>query len=341
MDLSTRYLGLELESPLVLGASPLASDVDAVRRCVDAGASLVVMHSLFEEQLTREELAHHRDTAHMGDAFAEAQSWLPEPVGFSLGPDEYLEQIRRLKTAVNVPVMGSLNGVTAQGWLRYAELIEQAGADALELNVYHLATSPEESADAVESRLLDVVSTVAASVDIPVAVKLAPFHTALAHFARRLTVAGARGLVLFNRFYHPDIDVEELDTRPQLELSRASELPLRLRWLAILFGRVEASLAVTGGVHGPLDALKAVMAGADAVQMVSAVLQGGPQHFARVRTGLRDWLVEHEYASLAQARGSMSLANCPDPRAYERANYVKVLQSWRNLGLTGVAFGHD
>lgn len=339
MDLGSRYLGLDLESPLTLGASPLATDLDAVQRCVEAGASLVVMPSLFEEQLTQEELAHHRDTAHLSDAFAEAQSWLPEPVGFELGPDEYLRQLERLKLSIDVPVMGSLNGVTARGWVHYAELIERAGADALELNVYHLATNPHESSDEVERRILDLVSMVVASVDIPVAVKLSPFHAGLAHFAERAAVAGARGLVLFNRFYHPDIDLEALDTRPHLELSRPSELPLRLRWLAILYGQVDASLAVTGGVHGPLDALKSVMAGADAVQMVSAILRSGPDQFRVVRQGLSDWLEEHEYESLEQARGSMSLINCPDPRAYERSNYVRVLQSWRELGLTGVAFG--
>jgi len=338
MDLKTTYLGLELDNPLVLGASPLAHDVDSVRRCVDAGASAVVMHSLFEEQLTQEELAYERETKQLGDAFAEAQSWLPTPPDFALGPNEYLEQIRKLKASVSVPVIGSLNGVTSRGWLRYAKLIQEAGADALELNVYQLAADPEESAEKAEARILEMVETVRSSVSIPLAIKLSPFHTSLAHYAKRLTDAGVAGLVIFNRFYHPDIDVEELETRPRLKLSDPSELLLRLRWLAILYGRSAASLAVTGGVHSSIDAIKSVMAGANAVQMVSAVLQNGPAHFKTVLDGMTSWLVEHDYESVAQMHGSMSLLRCPDPRAYERTNYIQVLQSWQSLGLTALSF---
>ena len=331
MDLSTTYLGLRLENPLVLGASPLGSDLDAVRRAVDAGASAVVMHSLFEEQLTLEEIAHDR-TEHHDDSFPEAQSWLPTPQGFALGPDAYLEQVRKLKGALGVPVIGSLNGVTPRGWLRYAKLIQEAGADALELNVYQLGADPNESAETVEGRVLEMVEAVAKATTIPLAVKLSPFHTALAHFAPRLCRAGAKGLVLFNRFYQPDIDVEELEIRHQLQLSTPAELLLRLRWLAILHGRAPADLAVSGGVHDALGAVKALMAGASAVQMVSAVLRRGPECFRGVRSELERWLVEHEYESVSQMVGSMSLDKCPDPRAYERANYVQILQSWHTLG---------
>jgi dihydroorotate dehydrogenase (fumarate) len=328
MDLSTTWLGLRLQSPLVLGASPLADDLDAVRRAVDAGASAVIMHSLFEEQLTLDVFAHAHHTGKHAESFHEAQSWLPEPTEFALGPDEYLAQLRRIKHAVSVPVLGSLNGTTPRGWLRYAELIEQAGADALELNVYQLATDPEESADMVEQRIVEMVRVIAARIKIPLSVKLSPFHTSLAHFGKRLVEAGASGLVLFNRFYQPDFDVDELEVKHSLQLSSPSELLLRLRWLAILYGRVPVSLAVTGGVHSALCAVKAVMAGASAVQMVSAVLKNGPEHFRAVKEGLTEFLVTHEYTSLEQMLGSMSLLRCPDPRAYERANYVHLLQTW-------------
>jgi len=328
MDLTTTWLGLELENPLVLGASPLADDLDAVRRAEDAGAAAIVMHSLFEEQLTLEASALERHTEHHDDSFNEAQSWLPRPPEFVLGPDEYLEQLRRIKQAVSRPVIASLNGTTARGWLRYAKLMEDAGADALELNVYQLATDPEQSAEQVESGVVQIVEKVAGSIAIPFAVKLSASYTSPAHFARRLANAGATGLVIFNRFYQPDIDVEELEVEPRLRLSDPSELLLRLRWLAVLYGRVPVSLAVTGGAHSGLDAVKSIMAGASAVQMVSAVLRHGPEHFRAVLGELRRWLDEHEYESVRQMLGSMSLVRCPDPRAYERANYVNLLQGW-------------
>ncbi len=333
MDLSTKWLGLRLENPLVLGASPVADDLDAVRRAVDAGAAAVVMRSLFEEQITLDSLAHQQHTERHAESFHEAQSWLPAPMEFSLGPDDYLEQLRRIKAAVSVPVLGSLNGTTPHGWLRYAKLIEEAGADALELNVYQLAADPEESAELIEQRIVEMVKTVSSSIRIPLSVKLSPFHTAFAHFANRLSKEGAAGLVLFNRFYQPDINVEELEIENRLRLSAPGELLLRLRWLAILYGRVPASLAVTGGVHSALDAVKSVMAGASAVQMVSAVLRQGPGHFRLVKEGLASWLEEHDYESLEQMLGSMSLLRCPDPRAYERANYIHLLQTWH--------YGHD
>jgi dihydroorotate dehydrogenase (fumarate) len=327
MDLRTTWLGLELPHPLVVGASPICDDLDLVRRSVDAGAAAIVMHSLFEEQIELENATHAAVEAH-GLSFAEAASYLPRPSDFVLGPDAYLEQIGKLKRAVDVPVIASLNGVTSSGWLHYARLIEEAGADALELNVYAAAHDPLESGGLVEERVVRMVEHVVRETRLPVAVKLAPFWTSLGHFAQRLELAGARGLVLFNRFYQPDIDPEALDVSLTLRLSDPTELLLRLRWLALLSGRTQVELAASGGVHSGIDALKAVMAGAHTVQMVSALLQHGPEHLTKVRDELARWLEEHEYASLAQARGSMDLAHCPQPETYERGNYVKILQGY-------------
>ncbi len=326
--LATTYLGFELPHPLIPGASPLSDSLDSVRRLEDAGAPLIVMHSLFEEQIVREELATARALETPRESYAEALWYLPEVEEFRLGPHEYLEQVRKIKEAVGVPVVASLNGTSEGGWLDYACLIQQAGADALELNMYELATHFEETGQEVERRALRVARAVRRAVTIPVAVKLSPFYTSLAHFARALDEEGADGLVLFNRFYQPDIDVETLDVRPVVHLSTSDELLLRLRWLAILFGRLSCSLAVSGGVHTAVDAVKAVMAGADAVQMVSALLRHGPAYLATVREELAAWLDEHGYESLAQMRGSMSLHRTTDPGAYERANYMRILQSW-------------
>jgi dihydroorotate dehydrogenase (fumarate) len=327
MDLSTTYLGLELAHPLMVGASPIVDDLDLVRRAEDAGAAAFVMHSLFEEQIDLEN-ATYAATAGHGQSFAEATSYMPEPSDWVLGPEAYLEQIRRVKAAVSVPVIGSLNGVTDSGWLHYAKLIEQAGADALELNVYAVGHRPEETAADVEQGVVRMVEHVVGETRLPVAVKLSPFWTSLTHFAARLERAGARGLVLFNRFYQPDIDVEQLDVSLQLRFSDPSELLLRLRWLALLSGRLGLSLAATGGVHSGLDALKAVMAGAHGVQMVSALLKHGPEHLGRARVELERWLEEHEYVSLRQAQGSMNLSRSPSPEAYERGNYMKILQGY-------------
>jgi dihydroorotate dehydrogenase (fumarate) len=268
-------------------------------------------------------------TARHEQAFAEALTFFPASDAFALGPYEYLEQLRKIKAAVAVPVIASLNGYSLGGWLEYAALMAEAGADALELNVYQLATDPDEGAAAVEQRTIDMVNAVRAAVKVPLAVKLSPFYTALGHFARRLDETGVNGLVLFNRFYQPEIDIEELQVRRALHLSHSSELPLRQRWLAILSGRVKASLAVSGGVHTVVDVIQSVMAGAHAVQMVSVLLQRGPGHLAVLRQELTRWLEEHEYDSLRQMQGSMNLASCPDPRAYERANYMMMLQGWR------------
>jgi dihydroorotate dehydrogenase (fumarate) len=287
------------------------------------------MHSLFEEQITREQLGTiHEMEVHAG-SFAEALSYFPEPDAFVLGPEQYLDHIRRIKLAVSVPVIASLNGVTLGGWLDFALRIQEAGADALELNVYMLAARTWEAGPVIERRILEIVHDVKVALRIPVAVKISPFFSSLGHFAAQIDGRGADGLILFNRFYQPDIDPEELNVVPSLHLSDSSELLLRLRWLAILSGRLKCSLAVSGGVHSGLDAVKALMTGADAVQMVSALLRRGPEYLNTVRQEVVEFMEEHEYASLAQLRGSMSLAKCPDPAAFERANYTRVLQSWR------------
>src|SRR5262245_48327026 len=329
MDLSTTYLGMKLPHPLMPGASPLVDDLDTVRRLEDAGAAAIVMHSLFEEQIAREQVAAFVHTESHGYSFAEALTYFPSRQAFARGPEEYLDQIRRIKRAVDIPVVASLNGYTLGGWLGHARLMEQAGADALELNVYQLATDPEEDARTIEDRAVGMVREVRSSVRIPVAVKLSPFYTALAHFAHRLDDAGAAGLVLFNRFYQPDIDVEDLQVRRGLHLSNSSELPLRLRWLAILSGKLRCSLAASGGVHSVTDAVQALMAGAHAVQVVSALLKFGPGCLGHLRKGLARWLEVHVYDSLQQTRGNMSLEACPDPRVYERDNYMLTLQGWR------------
>ncbi|MBU3666251.1 MAG: dihydroorotate dehydrogenase-like protein [Chthoniobacterales bacterium] len=328
MDLTTEYLGLKLKNPLIPGASPLVDDLDNVRRLEDAGAPAVVMHSLFEEQIAMEARAEMEDVDAHEYSFAEAATYLPAADQFPLGPDTYLEQIAKIKRTVGIPVIASLNGVTAGGWIAYAKLMQDAGADAIELNTYFLPTDPGKSSADVEAQVVDITRAVAAKVTVPVAVKLSPFFTALPHFVRQLQDAGARGLVLFNRFYQPDLDVEELEVRPTLQLSDPYELRLRLRWLAILSTTVTADLSASGGVHTGLDAIKAVMAGATTVQLVSVLLRQGPGHFAEVLRFFANWLEEHEYASLSQLRGSMNLRTCPDPAAFERANYLKVLQSW-------------
>jgi dihydroorotate dehydrogenase (fumarate) len=329
VDLSTTYLGLGLPHPLMTGASPLVDRLDLVRRLEDAGASAITMHSLFEEQILLERNARYGHFDNTTESFAEALSYFPNPDDYNLGPDEYLEQLRRIKSVVDVPVIGSLNGATGTGWVEYAALIQQAGADALELNVYFLATDPTESGRAIEERILRILRSVKATVTIPVAIKLSPFFTSLSHVAAQLDEAGADGLVLFNRFYQPDIDVETLDVAPRLVLSDPSELLLRVRWLAILAGRIRADLAASGGVHSGLDAIKAVMAGASGVQVVSAILQHGPGRLKAIKEEMVRWMEDHEYQSLEQMRGSMSLLRCPDPAAFERSNYTRILQTWR------------
>ncbi len=329
MDLSTRYLGFDLPHPFMPGASPMVDDMDTVKQLEDAGAAAICMNSLFEEQIVHEEVAASRLTEDPANSFAEALSYFPEPDSLSYGPDEYLNKVRRVVEAVNVPVIGSLNGTTKGRWLEYARLIEETGADALELNVYHLATDPNESGAELEQRFVEIITEVKQQISIPVAVKLSAYYTSLASFGKRLEDAGADGLVLFNRFYQADIDVEELEVQRTLVLSTSSALLLRLRWLAILTGQLKCSFAVSGGVHGEIDAVKAIMTGADAVQMVSALLRHGPDYLRIVRRELAQWLIDHDYDSLTQAKGSMNLSRSPDPGAYERANYMDILKSWK------------
>ena len=327
MDLSTKYLGFELKHPVMLGASPIVNDLDQVKLAEDAGVSAIVMNSLFEEQIEHERTAQEYAEAH-GESFAEAQSYLPSTKEYLLGPDAYLDRVRKVKSAVGVPVIGSLNGTTVSGWLDYAKLIEQAGADALELNVYRVASDVAETGASAEKRVVDMVAALTQKTKLPVAVKLSPFYTALPNFAQQLAAAGAKGLVLFNRFYQPDIDLNELEVALKLELSSSSELLLRLRWLAILSGRVDVSLGLSGGVHTAEDALKAVMAGAHGVQVVSAALRRGVSAIGEIRSGVAKWLTQHEYESLAQAQGSMNLSRSPNPELYERGNYIRILQSY-------------
>ena len=329
MNLATRYLGLELAHPFIPGASPLADSLDQVRRLDDAGAPAITLRSLFEEQIVGEQLATYHAAETLAHAWGEATSFLAEPEAAVFGPHEYLEHVRRVREAVDVPVIASLNGATRGGGLRYAALIAEAGAHALELNVYDLATDPGRTGAEIERETLEMVRELKRSIPIPVAVKLSPFYTSMANMARNLEHAGADGLVIFNRFYQPDIDIENLETVPLLRLSDSSELLQRLRWLAILRGPLRLDLAVTGGVHTVEDAIKALMCGATAIQVVSALLKLDANHLAHLRDGVRTWLSEHGYDSIGELRGSMSLDRCPDPRAFERANYMHILQSWR------------
>ncbi|MCP4805087.1 MAG: dihydroorotate dehydrogenase-like protein [Proteobacteria bacterium] len=328
MDLRTTYMGLDLANPLIVGASPLSDDVGMIRRLEDAGAGAIVMHSLFTEQLVRDQMAAHVGMDYIADSNPEGLSYFPDAEDYALGPDEYLAQIARLKEAVDVPVFGSLNGMAGGDWTRWAGLMAEAGADGLELNVYYLPLDGDESPDQVEARFLGALAQVKGHCDLPVAMKLTSFFSSPVHMARRLEAAGADALVLFNRVFQPDIDIEELEVTPALTLSDPSMLKMRLLWLAAMFGKVDIPLAASGGVHSTEDVIKAVMAGASGVQMTSALLSGGPEHLAQVLEGLEGWLVEHQYESLRQMCGSMSLLRCPDPESYERANYIRTLQRW-------------
>ncbi len=326
--LRTRYLGLDLAHPLVAAPSPLSADVDGVRALADAGAAAVVLPSLFEEQIERESemLGHYQ--LYGAESYAEALDYFPEPETFHNAPDEYLKLIREATAAVDVPVIASLNGSSAGGWTHYASQIEQAGADALELNIYFLATDPNLDAASVEQRYVETLNDVRELVSIPVAVKLAPYFSAMANFAQRLQRVGANGLVLFNRFYQPDIEPETQEVGPHLVLSTSDELRLALRWTAILHGRVPIDIGVTGGVHDHRDVLKAMMAGANATLLASALLRNGPAHLGTLRAELIEWMVEHEYESIEQLRGSVSQRHVADPEAFERANYMRTLMSW-------------
>jgi dihydroorotate dehydrogenase (fumarate) len=328
IDLSTTYLGLTLKSPLVASASPLTEDLGNIRRLEDAGAAAVVMHSLFEEQINLESQELDRYLSHGTESFAESLTYFPDLTDYNLGPDKYLEHLSRAKAAVKIPVIGSLNGVSTGGWIRYAKLIQEAGADALELNVYYIPTNPELTSAQVEQMYLDLVRDVRATLRIPVAVKLGHSFTAMANLARRLDQAGANALVLFNRFYQPDFDLEKLEAVPALTLSNSYELLLRLHWVAILYGHIRADLAVTGGVHTAQDVLKAMMAGARVAMMTSALLKNGIGHLRTLPASLIAWMEEHEYTSIRQMQGSMSYRSIANPAALERANYMKVLSSY-------------
>src|SRR6266700_7171298 len=327
-DLTTTYLGLHLKNPLVASASPLTKRLDYVRRLEDAGASAIVMYSLFEEQITHEsaELDHYLNRG--THSFAEALSYFPDLETYNVGPEDYLEHLHKVKAAVKVPVIGSLNGISPGGWVQYARKIEQAGADALELNIYYLPTDPDLSSAEVEETYVNLVKEVRAAVTLPLALKLSPFFTSLPHVARRFVEAGANGLVLFNRFYQPDLDLDTLEVVPNLELSTSQEMRLPLRWIALLYGRIPADFALTSGVHTARDVLKAMMAGANVAMMTSVLLAKGINRLAQILAHMQFWMEEHEYTSIAQMRGSMSQRAVAEPAAFERANYLKALNSF-------------
>jgi dihydroorotate dehydrogenase (fumarate) len=327
-DLSTRYLGLELRNPIVAAASPLTSSVDSLRRLQDAGVAAAVLPSLFEEQIEHEEMATYDLMLQGTEVSAEARGFFPEMKQHGTGIDNYLQLIAEARRALSIPVIASLNGYTTGGWTGYARQLEAAGASAIELNVYFLATDPADTSDTVEQRYVDLVASVRAVTTVPVAVKVAPYFSAFAHMAQRLVATGASGLVLFNRFVQPDIMLDELEVAPHLVLSTSDELRLALRWIAILHGRVEASLAATGGAHTPEDVLKLLLAGADCIMVASSLLKKGPAHVGTLLRGVEQWMTEREYVSVAQMKGSLSQRACPDPAAFERSNYMKALKSY-------------
>lgn len=331
-DLSTDYLGLTLKGPIVASSSPHTEHLDDMKRLEEAGVAAVVLPSLFEEQLELESLDLDRFLSHGEESHAEALSYLPDHGDFALGPTAYLDRITAAKQALQIPVIGSLNGISLGGWTRYAKRMEEAGADALELNVYYLPTEPEVSGSAVEDRYVNLVREVSGSVKIPVAVKLTTFLSAPVHLARRLGKAGAKGLVLFNRLYQPDFDLEKLDVVPSLELSTPSTLRIRLRWTAIIWGHTSADIAVSGGVHSGSDVLKCMMAGAKVAMVASSILRHGNDHVRVMLDELTHWMEEHEYDSIRLMQGSMSQRACADPSAFERANYMRVLRSYAIRG---------
>ena len=331
MDLRTQYLGLELKNPVVASASPLSRTLDNMKRLEDAGAAAIVMYSLFEEQIAHEteELDHYLQYG--TESFAEALSYFPETAEYNLGPGSYVELLAKAKKTLDIPVIGSLNGISVGGWVNYAKQLQQAGADAIELNVYYIPTDPLLSSADVEGRYLEVLHAVKKAVTVPVAVKLSPYFSSMANMANRLVDAGANGLVMFNRFYQPDINLEQLEVVPEVNLSDSTEARLPMRWIAILHGRVKASLAATSGIHTAADVLKVVMAGADVAMMCSALLKHGPDHLRQVLTDVREWMLEHEYVSIQQMKGSMSQKSVADPSAFERANYMKALNRYQLL----------
>jgi dihydroorotate dehydrogenase (fumarate) len=328
VDLTTTYLGLKLKNPLVASPSPLSEKVSNIQHMEHEGIAAVVMYSLFEEQIIHESLELDHFLTRGTETFAEAISYLPDMGKFSLAPEVYIETLAKAKKAVNIPVIGSLNGVSSGGWIHYAKKIQDAGADALELNLYYLPTDPNLTSGELEDNYVKLVSDVRAEINIPLAVKLSPFFTALPNMARRLVDAGANGLVLFNRFYQPDFDLETLEVAPHLVLSTSQELRLPLRWIAILYGKLQADLALTTGVHTAEDAIKAIMAGASVAMTTSALLKQGPGVISAILNGMEAWMTERDYESIQQMKGSMSQGAVAEPAAFERANYMKVLGSY-------------
>lgn len=341
MNLSTTYLGLKLKNPIVPSSSPLCRNLTSLRRLEDAGAAAVVLHSLFEEQINQQSRTLDLYLTQGTNSYAEALSYFPEAAEYETGPDEYLEHLRRAKEILDIPVIASLNGVSTGGWVGYARDMEEAGADALELNVYYLPTNIHIDSATVEQNYLNVLGDVKAAVTIPVAMKLSPYFSAMANMAHQLVTAGANGLVLFNRFYQPDLDPENLAVVPHLVLSNSNESRLPMRWIAILYGRVAADLALTTGVHTVEDVVKGLMAGAAVTMMASELLQNGVRRISDILFDLENWLIQHEYESVTQMQGSLSQINCAEPAAFERANYMRVLSSfapdylWR-VGALGV-----
>ncbi|HVO27129.1 MAG TPA: dihydroorotate dehydrogenase-like protein [Candidatus Margulisiibacteriota bacterium] len=329
MDLTTTYLGLTLRSPLVPSASPLSEEIDTIRRMEDAGAAAVVLYSLFEEQLVLDRFELHHHLTEGTESFAEALTYFPEPPEFHLGPEEYLNHIRKAKAAVDIPIVASLNGNSLGGWTNYAKQMQEAGADALELNIYYIATDLQRTAEQVEQTYIDILQAVKSVVTIPVALKLGPFFSNMARMAKRLDDAGTNALVLFNRFYQPDIDLEALEVRPRVLLSTPQAMRLPLTWIGILYGRIRADMAATSGVHEAEDVIKLLMVGANVTMLCSVLLQRGVDHIRTVENGIREWMEAHEYDSVHQMRGSMSQQNVADASAFERAHYISTLHSYK------------
>jgi dihydroorotate dehydrogenase (fumarate) len=325
MDLTTHYLGLKLRSPLVVSASPLSENIDNLKRMEDAGAAAIVLHSLFEEQLRQDRLELHQRLEYGTESYAEALTYFPDAEEYHLGPEEYLRHIWQAKQATKVPIIASLNCSSVGGWTEYAKQIQRAGADALELNIYYIPTDMDLSGEMVEETYLNILRAVKAEVTIPVAVKLSPFFSNFANMAKRLDQTGANGLVLFNRFYQPDIELETLEVKPNLLLSTPMAMRLPLRWIALLHGKLNGSLAATSGIHRAADALKMLLVGADVTMLCSTIIRHGIPQIAMIERDLVDWLKEHEYESISQLKGSLSQKNCPEPAAFERAQYMKAL----------------
>jgi len=331
MDLSTTYLGMKLKNPIVASASPLSRSMDSMRRLEDAGTSAIVMHSLFEEQVTNEAESLEFYKSYGTESYAEALSYFPDTGDYQFAPEEYLEIVAKASNKLEIPIIASLNGVTPGGWTRYAKSMEEAGAAAVELNVYYIPTKGTMTGVDVENRYVEMLKHVRGAVKIPVAMKLSPFFSSIPNIAQRLVHEGAAGLVLFNRFYQPDIDLDELDVKPGVGLSDSFANRLPMRWIGILYGKVKASLAATSGIHTAEDVLKLTMAGADVTMMCSALLMHGPEHVGKVLKNVEQWMKDHEYESIEQMKGSLSHKSIADPSAYERANYMKALNRYKLL----------